>query len=78
MPLDNTRAEGESSRARGTRLILSTKKQLLSICLGSILAEDAIKAAKPLGRTAFLHWPKITVKAGATRVVSISPEGILR
>ena len=41
----------------------------------SILAETGATAQKPLGNTAFLNWPKVEVKAGATRTVIVSPEG---
>lgn len=41
----------------------------------SIFAENASQAAKPQGDTAFLYWPKITVKAGATRTAVVDGDG---
>lgn len=37
----------------------------------SVFAEGAAAAAKPLGYTAFIHWPKVEIKAGQTRVVTV-------
>jgi hypothetical protein len=39
----------------------------------SVLSEDAASATKPLGYTAFIGWPKVTVKAGETLVVRVLP-----
>ncbi len=36
----------------------------------AILAESAEQADKPLGCTAFLKWPKVEIKAGATREIT--------
>ncbi len=42
----------------------------------AIFAENARQAARPSGCTAFLNWPKVEVKAGATVTVQIKPEGM--
>ncbi|MBK7711949.1 MAG: hypothetical protein IPJ37_14025 [Bacteroidales bacterium] len=42
----------------------------------SILAETSAQAKIPLPLNAFNKWPKITVKAGGTRTVSISLNGL--
>ena len=44
----------------------------------SIFAENTRQASRPLGYTAFLNWPKVEVKAGATAKVSITPSGQLQ
>jgi len=44
----------------------------------SVFAETAAQAAKPLGYTAFLKWPKVEVKAGATVEVALAPCGEVR
>lgn len=44
----------------------------------SISAENARRASQPLGYTAFLKWPKVEVKAGATTQISITPSGQLQ
>lgn len=44
----------------------------------SIFGESAQKTSQPLGCTAFLHWPKVEVKAGATRTVTVSASGELK
>jgi len=44
----------------------------------SLFAENAQRASQPLGYTAFLKWPKVEVKAGATTKVSIAPAGGIR
>ena len=41
----------------------------------SILAESTSGAKRPLGWNAFLTWPKVEVKAGATIHVSVTPGG---
>lgn len=41
----------------------------------SILAERSADAAKPLGHTAFLHWPRVEIKAGETRTLGIKDTG---
>ena len=44
----------------------------------SILAEDAAKAAKPLGPMAFPKWPKVEVKAGETKEFTVTRDGLIR
>jgi hypothetical protein len=44
----------------------------------SILAEDGARAAKPLGYTALIGWPKVEVKSGASKRIMISPDGKLK
>ncbi|MBN8460051.1 MAG: hypothetical protein J0M04_19665 [Verrucomicrobia bacterium] len=44
----------------------------------SILAETAAQAAKPLGHTALIHWPRVSVKAGGETRVSIQSDGSVR
>jgi hypothetical protein len=41
----------------------------------SIFAETIADSKKPLGYTAFLKWPKVEVKEGATRLFIISNNG---
>jgi len=41
----------------------------------SIFAETIADSKKPLGYTAFLKWPKVEVKAGATRLFLVSDDG---
>jgi hypothetical protein len=41
----------------------------------TIFAESAAQAKKPLGYTAFLKWPRIEVKAGETKTVTIGQDG---
>ncbi|MCX6928967.1 MAG: hypothetical protein NT154_38010 [Verrucomicrobia bacterium] len=41
----------------------------------SIFAENAAQASQPLGYTAFLKWPKVEIKAGATIQIHITPSG---
>jgi hypothetical protein len=38
----------------------------------TVFAETAAQAAKPLSYTAYLHWPRVEVKAGETRTVHIT------
>jgi hypothetical protein len=44
----------------------------------SILAETAAKSKQPLPADAFDKWPKIEVKAGETRTISVDLDGHLR
>jgi hypothetical protein len=44
----------------------------------AILAENSAQAKKPLGVTALLGWPKISVPAGATATVQIKPDGTVQ
>ena len=44
----------------------------------SVFGESAQKISQPLGCTAFLRWPKVEVKAGATRTVTVSASGELK
>ena len=41
----------------------------------SIFAESAKQAKQPLGYTALLKWPKVTVKAGESRQVTVAKDG---
>jgi hypothetical protein len=43
----------------------------------SVLAERAKQAALPLSYTAFINWPKISVKAGKTVKVNVSDAGVV-
>ena len=43
----------------------------------SILGENAAQAAKPLGYTALIQWPKVEVKAGASKRIAVTMEGKL-
>jgi len=44
----------------------------------SILAENAKQVIKPIGYTAFLEWPKVSVNSGETRTLMISTDGSLQ
>ncbi len=44
----------------------------------AIFAENARQAARPSGCTAFLNWPKVEVKAGATVTGRITLDGRLQ
>jgi hypothetical protein len=44
----------------------------------SILAENAEQIKIPVGYTAFMGWPKVTVKSDETKTVEISPDGRLQ
>ncbi len=44
----------------------------------AILAESAIQARNPLGCTAFLTWPKVTVEPGESKAVLVTPDGQAR
>ncbi len=44
----------------------------------SILAETSAQARIPLALNAFNKWPKVEVKAGGTRTISISLNGLLK
>ena len=44
----------------------------------SILAETAKQAKKPLPTNAFNNWPKVEVKAGETRTVTIARDGQIK
>jgi hypothetical protein len=41
----------------------------------AILAEKAEQANNSLGNNAFIHWPKVKVKAGKTVLFQISKDG---
>jgi len=41
----------------------------------SLLAESAAQARQPLAVTACLAWPKVEIKAGETKQVTVSPDG---
>ncbi|WP_209858585.1 hypothetical protein [Chitinophaga sp. OAE865] len=38
----------------------------------TIMPETSAEAKRPVGYTAFLHWPKVTVKAGEKRRISVT------
>jgi hypothetical protein len=40
-----------------------------------IFAETSKQAAKPLSYTAFTKWPKVSVKAGESKIVAVSDDG---
>jgi hypothetical protein len=44
----------------------------------TVFGENAAQAAVPLGYTAFLKWPQVTVNAGATVRVLVKPDGSLQ
>jgi hypothetical protein len=41
----------------------------------SVFAENAAQAAKPMGYTAFIHWPKVNVSSGSEIMVKITADG---
>lgn len=41
----------------------------------AVFAENGEQAQAPLSCVAFLKWPKVEVKAGATQTVTVSPDG---
>ncbi|WP_120517773.1 hypothetical protein [Chitinophaga barathri] len=44
----------------------------------SVFAETARQAAKPMGYTAFSHWPKVSVPSGGEVIVQIMADGAVR
>ncbi len=44
----------------------------------TVFGENAAQAAQPLGYTAFINWPHVTVNAGATVNVLVKPDGSLQ
>jgi autotransporter-associated beta strand protein len=44
----------------------------------TVFGESATQAAQPLGYTAFLNWPRVSVNAGATVRVLVKPDGSLQ
>jgi len=44
----------------------------------SVFAEGAAQARRPQGVVAFLKWPKVEVKPGATVVVRVNSDGLLK
>jgi hypothetical protein len=70
---DSIEAEVVSRDTAGVTLSIRNPTQFdakVSLC-----AEDAAKAARPLGGNAFLRWRAIDIKAGATGSVHVSPAG---
>ncbi len=56
-------------------LTLSVKNNTLYDATIAVFAETSSQAANPLDYTAFVHWPKITLKAGETKLVKITSVG---
>jgi hypothetical protein len=44
----------------------------------SILAENGVRARRPLDCTAMLKWPKVEIKSGAVRTLRITGEGEIK
>lgn len=44
----------------------------------TVFAETTKAAQIPLGYTAFLHWPKVAVKAGESRMIFVNPDGKMK
>lgn len=44
----------------------------------SVFAEAAGQAARPLGYTTFIRWPKVSVPSGSQRIVKIMADGSVR
>jgi hypothetical protein len=67
------------------RLIKKTDKQVLIEVTDptlfdanvSVFAETSVQARKPLAYTAFVQWPKLSLKAGQTRRVLINANGMI-
>ena len=59
--------------AAGTTLLLKNSTKFDATV--SVFAETSRQALKALDYTAFINWPKLTLKAGETRRVSITAGG---
>ena len=58
-----------------TGLTLSVKNPTLYDGKVSIFAETSSRAFMPLSYAAFIHWPKIILKAGETKLVHVDSDG---
>jgi len=70
---DHVEAKIVKSDAKG--ITLSVTNKTLYDANVALLAESSQKAKDPLSYTAFVQWPKIFVKAGATVQVHVGPQG---
>jgi hypothetical protein len=73
---DNVTASLVSRDSTGVTLDI-TNPTILSANV-SVFGENAAQASLPLGYTAFLQWPKVSVNAGATVRVLVKPDGSLQ
>lgn len=72
---DHVEAKILKSDAKGITLSVTNKTQYdASVAL---LAETSAQAAQPLSYTAFVHWPKVLVKAGTSVRISVDSQGKL-
>ncbi len=72
---DHVEAKILKSDAKGITLSVTNKTQYdASVAL---LAETSAQAAQPLSYTAFVHWPKVPVKAGTSVRISVDSQGKL-
>lgn len=70
---DHVEAKIIKSNAKGITLSVTNKTQYdASVAL---FAETSAEAAQPLSYTAFVHWPKVFVRAGETIEVDIDKNG---
>jgi len=70
---DHVEATIVKSDAKG--IILSVANKTLYDANVALLAETSAKSLLPLSYTAFVQWPKVFVKAGATVEVHVNAEG---
>jgi len=73
---DHITATEVSSNSSGVTLSITNPTTLSASVM--IFGENATQAAMPLGYTAFINWPRITVNAGATVNVLVKPDGSLQ
>ncbi len=59
----------------GDKTILSVSNKTPFDAHVSVFAESSEQAAKPLSYTAFVHWPKVDLKSGETKNITISKNG---
>lgn len=67
--------EARVIKQSGDKTILSVANQTPYDARVSVFAETSKEAAKPLGYTAFVRWPKIDLKSGETKNITITKNG---
>jgi hypothetical protein len=74
--LDHVEARITSHSSSG--LTLAIKNPTPYDAKVAIFAESAKQAKEPMADTAALDWPHVEVKSGQTRIVEITPDGVLK
>ncbi|WP_316788261.1 hypothetical protein [Pedobacter frigoris] len=59
----------------GNGILLELKNETIHDAIVSIFAETSAQAAKPMGYTNFINWPKVTVKSGTNIKVLVDKNG---